>query len=56
MNAGDTYNGFNLSNDPEDIRNLRLVSMTNVGIPGVFVYRIDLGPSKQISRIEMCAI
>lgn len=44
VNAGDMFNGFNLLNDPEDIRNL--VSMTNVNIQGLFVYQIDLGPSK----------
>lgn len=48
VNAGDTFNGFNLSNDPDDISNLRLVSMSNVNVPGLFVYQIDLGPSKQI--------
>lgn len=54
MNAGDRFNGFNVVNDLEDIRNL--VNMTNVKSQGLFVYRIDLGPSKQISRIELCAI
>lgn len=46
VNAGDISNGFNLTNDVDDIENLRLVSMTNVKIPGLFVYRIDLGPSE----------
>ena len=46
VNAGDRANGFNVTNDPDNIVNLRLVSMSNVDVPGLFIYRIDLGPSK----------
>ena len=49
VNAGDGTNGFSVTNDPNNIMNLRLVSMSNVNIPGLFVYRLDLGPSKQLS-------
>ena len=46
VNAGDRVNGHNVTNDPENMINLRLVSMSNVGVPGLFIYRIDLGTSK----------
>ena len=42
VNAGDKINGFNVTNIPSNIENLQLVSMTNVGVPGLFVYRLDL--------------
>ena len=45
-NAGDMSNGFSLTNNPEDIESLRLVSLTNAGVPGLFVRRVDLGPSE----------
>jgi hypothetical protein len=46
VNAGDRMNGYNVTNDPENMINLKLVSMSNVGVPGLFIYRIDLGTSK----------
>lgn len=48
VNAGDRENGFNVTNDPDNIIDLRLVSMTNVAVPGLFIYRLDLGPSKAL--------
>ena len=51
-NAGDKTNGFNLNSlmaDPKDIVYLTLQS--NVGYGGVFVYRVDLGPSKLEHKI-----
>lgn len=47
INAGDRSNGFNVTNKVDDIKNLRLVSMTNCHVPGLFIYRVDLGPCKQ---------
>ena len=41
VNARDVQDrlvGFNVSNDPNSIINLRLESMSNVGVPGLFVY------------------
>lgn len=52
VNAGDRMNGYNVTNDPENMIHLRLVSMSNVGVPGLFIYRIDLGTSK-IQPINM---
>ena len=46
VNAGDMSNGFSLTNNPEDIENLQLMSLSNVRVPGLFVHRVDLGPSK----------
>lgn len=46
VNAGDTNNGFNVTNDPDDMLNLRLVSMTNCYIPGLFIFRVDHGPGE----------
>ena len=46
VNAGDQMNGFNVTDDPNDIIGKKLVSMTNVRKPGLFIYRLDLGPSK----------
>lgn len=46
VNAGDRMNGFNVTNDPDNIVHLRLVTMSNVRVPGLFIYRIDLGTSK----------
>ena len=55
VNAGDRMNGFNVTNDPDNIVHLRLVSMSNVGVPGLFIYRIDLGTSKtHKSSIILC--
>ena len=47
VNAGDRSNGFNVTTKIDDIINLRLVSMTNCRVPGLFIYRVDLGPCKQ---------
>ena len=55
INAGDRVNGRNVTNDPENIIKSRLVSMTNVGYPGLFVYRLDLGPSKEL-KCHACFI
>lgn len=52
VNAGDRVNGYNVTNDPDNMIHLRLVSMSNVGVPGLFVYRIDLGTSKS----QSCAV
>ena len=48
VNAGDTVNGYNVTNDPDNIIHLRLVNMSNVEPPvsGLFIYRIDLGTSR----------
>lgn len=51
VNAGDRVNGFNVTNDPDNMLNLRLVSMSNVGMPGLFIYRIDLGTSKIATKL-----
>ena len=50
VNAGDFLNGFSLR-DPKDI--LNLVSMSNVGVRGLFVYRLDLGPSKLFVKLTV---
>ena len=44
VNAGDRVNGFNVTNHPENM--LKLVDMSNLNIPGLFIYRIDRGMSK----------
>ena len=44
VNAGDMHNGYNVTNDMEDMENMRLVSMTNCYIPGLFIFRVDQGP------------
>ena len=49
VNAGDLSNGFNVTNNLDDMRDMKLVSMTNCKIPGLFIYRLDLGPSEQLN-------
>ena len=51
VNAGDRVNGYNVTNDLDNIIHLRLVNMSNVEprVRGLFVYRIDLGTSKSRS-------
>ena len=51
INAGDRLNGFNVTNNVDDIKNL--VSMTNCGVPGLFVYQVDLGPCKQSTSLYL---
>lgn len=33
--------GFNVTDDPNDIIDFQLVSLSNVGEPGLFVYQLD---------------
>lgn len=47
VNCGDRLNGFNVTNNLEDIH-MKLPSMSNCGTDGVLVYRVDLGPSESI--------
>ena len=55
-NAGDRVNGINVTNDPEVMKNMLLVYMSNVDKPGLFIYRVDLGPSELLLVVVMSLV